>query len=71
MKLCISQASYIVCVQVTGEWMGRSAGGCSNFGETYLNNPVYQLRIDSVGSEHHVMIELRGPKSVPTATSHN
>ena len=49
-------------VQVTGQWKGKSAGGCGNYPETACNNPVYQLRLDSKTADNHVLIELRGPK---------
>jgi len=47
---------------VTGQWKGKSAGGCSNYPETTHNNPVYQLRLDSKSANNHLLVELRGPK---------
>ena len=45
--------------ELTGEWKGRSAGGCANYRDSYGNNPKYgfTLNVDS-----HVLIELKGPK---------
>jgi len=49
-------------LQETGEWKGITAGGCANCRETYKNNPVYQLSLDSPYDDNQVYIDLRGPK---------
>jgi calpain-7 len=45
--------------RTAGKWQGRTAGGCTNFPETYNNNPVYQL---SLAYDTSVKIELKGPQ---------
>uniref|UniRef100_S4RWU0 Calpain 7 n=1 Tax=Petromyzon marinus TaxID=7757 RepID=S4RWU0_PETMA len=45
--------------RITGKWEGSSAGGCSNYRDTYKNNPMYQLRVDKKGP---LLVEIRGPK---------
>ncbi|CAG0915683.1 unnamed protein product [Notodromas monacha] len=44
----------------SGQWKGRTAGGCQNHRETYHNNPTYQINLESTPAE--TLIELRGPK---------
>ena len=51
-------------LQVTGEWKGRSAGGCGNYPESHALNPIHQLRIDNDSTDNMILVELRGPKSV-------
>ncbi|XP_013402737.1 calpain-7-like, partial [Lingula anatina] len=46
--------------QLTGQWKGRTAGGCGNYPDTHQSNPVYQLKLDT--AENYLLIELRGPK---------
>jgi calpain-7 len=48
--------------QVTGEWKGKSAGGCGNYPDTVVNNPTYQMKLDSKTADNCVLVELRGPK---------
>lgn len=48
--------------EVTGEWKGRTAGGCRNH-DTYNNNPRYELRIDNKLTINHVLIELKAPSA--------
>lgn len=48
--------------QITGQWKGRSAGGCGNYPATHDNNPAFQIKMDNHSTDNHVMIELRGPK---------
>lgn len=45
--------------RITGKWEGSSAGGCSNYRDTYKSNPMYQLRVDKKGP---LLVEIRGPK---------
>ncbi|CAG5117369.1 unnamed protein product [Candidula unifasciata] len=48
--------------RITGQWKGKTAGGCANNRETYINNPLYQVHIDNNNTDNHLMIELLGPK---------
>ncbi|XP_073970790.1 calpain-7-like isoform X1 [Rhodnius prolixus] len=43
-----------------GQWKGISAGGCRNH-PTFINNPAYQLVLDSAGI---LLIDLKAPKDV-------
>jgi len=47
---------------VTGEWKGKTAGGCQNNPSTYKNNPLYQLVLNNREINNHIKIELRAPK---------
>lgn len=49
--------------RITGEWKGKTAGGCANYPETTIFNPTYQLKIDNKSTDNHVLVELRGPKT--------
>uniref|UniRef100_A0A914VRZ6 Calpain catalytic domain-containing protein n=1 Tax=Plectus sambesii TaxID=2011161 RepID=A0A914VRZ6_9BILA len=55
---------YIVKKKETGEWKGKTAGGCGNGAsrETYRNNPIYQVKLDDGSDENELLIDLRGPK---------
>ncbi|GFO06590.1 calpain-7 [Plakobranchus ocellatus] len=48
--------------RITGQWKGKTAGGCGNNRDTYLNNPLYQVHIDNQSTDNHLMVELLGPK---------
>ena len=47
--------------QVTGEWKGVTAGGCTNHPQTYPNNPVYQLQLAGPAAAS-VTLQLKGPR---------
>ncbi|KAK0417934.1 hypothetical protein QR680_013287 [Steinernema hermaphroditum] len=48
----------------TGEWKGKTAGGCGNGSsrETYMNNPIFYISLDDGSDDNSLMFELRGPK---------
>jgi len=48
--------------QITGEWKGKTAGGCANYPDTTVLNPTYQIKIDNKNTDNQLLIELRGPK---------
>jgi len=48
--------------KATGEWKGKTAGGCPNNRETYRNNPIYQLSLDTSSDDNEISIDLKGPK---------
>jgi len=45
--------------ELTGQWSGRSAGGCSNNSDTWPNNPRFKLTVDT---DSQIQIEMKGPK---------
>jgi len=45
--------------EMTGQWKGRTAGGCANNKETWPDNPRYKLVVDSPSQ---IQIELKGPR---------
>ncbi|KAL0984848.1 hypothetical protein UPYG_G00149120 [Umbra pygmaea] len=45
--------------RVNGQWKGVSAGGCGNYKDSYLHNPIYQLNLERPGP---LLIELRGSR---------
>ncbi len=49
-------------MQVTGQWKGKTAGGCGNYPETFQFNPIFQLKIDNNSTTNMILVELRGPK---------
>ncbi|VBB31938.1 unnamed protein product [Acanthocheilonema viteae] len=55
---------YVSKKKETGEWKGKTAGGCGNgqSRETYMNNPIYQVSLDDGSDDNDVLIELKGPK---------
>ena len=54
----------LVFLQVTGEWKGKSAGGCGNYPQTNQFNPIYQVTLDGNAANNHLLVELRAPRSV-------
>lgn len=54
---------YVHTKEVTdGQWKGSSAGGCGNHPATYLNNPRYQLVLESPHNNNQLLLDLKGPK---------
>uniref|UniRef100_A0A1I7W346 Calpain catalytic domain-containing protein n=1 Tax=Loa loa TaxID=7209 RepID=A0A1I7W346_LOALO len=55
---------YVSKKKETGQWKGKTAGGCGNgpSRETYMNNPIYQLSLDDGSDDNDVLVELKGPK---------
>lgn len=56
------QNEYKHKLKETGGWKGKTAGGCANYPDTFINNPVYQLSLESSNDNNEVYIDLRGPK---------
>ena len=50
--------------RIQGEWKETTAGGCSNYQDTFKNNPVYQIILSSSkdSNSNHIKIELKGPQ---------
>ncbi|PIK62226.1 putative calpain-7-like [Apostichopus japonicus] len=46
---------------ITGEWKGRTAGGCANNRETFPNNPIYQVNLQEKSKSNYLMVDLKGP----------
>lgn len=44
-----------------GQWKGVTAGGCANH-PTHINNPRYQMKLESSHNNNQVLLDLRGPK---------
>lgn len=44
--------------KITGEWKGKTAGGCQNNASTYKNNPLYQLVLNNREATNHGMMKL-------------
>ncbi|XP_023726800.1 calpain-7 isoform X2 [Cryptotermes secundus] len=44
-----------------GQWKGVTAGGCANH-PTHVNNPCYQMKLESSHNNNQVLLDLRGPK---------
>ncbi|PAV79517.1 hypothetical protein WR25_08319 [Diploscapter pachys] len=55
---------YPVMKKETGQWKGKTAGGCGNAESrnTYKNNPLYEISLDESSDENSMFIELKGPK---------
>ena len=49
--------------KITGEWKGRTAGGCQNHPNSYPNNPCYQVVTNTTSNDNKILIELRAPKT--------
>ncbi|XP_056141890.1 calpain-7 isoform X2 [Lampris incognitus] len=45
--------------RINGQWKGLSAGGCSNYKDSYKRNPTYQFNLERPGP---LLIELRGSR---------
>uniref|UniRef100_A0A3P8XZM0 Calpain catalytic domain-containing protein n=1 Tax=Esox lucius TaxID=8010 RepID=A0A3P8XZM0_ESOLU len=45
--------------RINGQWKGPSAGGCGNYKDSYLHNPIYQFNLERPGP---LLIELRGSR---------
>lgn len=41
--------------EITGEWKGKSAGGCQNNPSTFKNNPLYRLELNNRDANNHGM----------------
>ncbi len=39
--------------ELTGEWKGKTAGGCQNNPSTYKNNPLFQLVLNNRDTNNH------------------
>lgn len=48
--------------RVTGKWTKATAGGCSNYQESYMRNPVYQITLSNSSANNCLKIELKGPQ---------
>ncbi|VDM91769.1 unnamed protein product [Onchocerca ochengi] len=55
---------YVSKKKETGEWKGKTAGGCGNgpSRRTYMNNPIYELTLDDGSDDNDILVELKGPK---------
>jgi calpain-7 len=40
-------------VELTGEWKGKTAGGCQNNASTYKNNPLFQFVLNNRDTNNH------------------
>ena len=47
---------------MSGQWIGKTAGGCTNNPSTYTDNPCFQIKIDSNQSNNTLLIDLKGPR---------
>ncbi|KYQ58641.1 Calpain-7 [Trachymyrmex zeteki] len=47
--------------EITGQWKNITAGGCGNH-PTYVNNPRYQIILESANNNNYLLIILKGPK---------
>ncbi|XP_018046701.1 PREDICTED: calpain-7-like [Atta colombica] len=47
--------------EITGQWNNITAGGCGNH-PTYVNNPRYQIILESANNNNYLLIILKGPK---------
>ena len=50
--------------EITGEWKGKTAGGCQNNTATYKNNPVYQLVLNNREGNNHSTYERNGNEAL-------
>ncbi|VDM51890.1 unnamed protein product [Angiostrongylus costaricensis] len=58
------KTQYNVKKTVTGEWKGRTAGGCGNgpSRESWNNNPLYEINLGESSDQNLLLIDLKGPK---------
>ncbi|XP_071803068.1 calpain-7-like [Asterias amurensis] len=61
-KLSKMPEPYTSTKQITGEWKGRTAGGCANSRSTFTNNPIYQVTLQDKTKGNYFMIDLKGPR---------
>ncbi|XP_063536110.1 calpain-7-like [Cydia strobilella] len=54
--------SYRHTKTISGEWVGRSAGGCENHRDTYRNNPKIYITVPESRVPCRVVAQLKGPK---------
>lgn len=52
----------MILFKVTGKWTKATAGGCSNYQESYSRNPVYQITLANSSANNCLKIELKGPQ---------
>ncbi|XP_071446361.1 calpain-7-like [Hetaerina americana] len=45
-----------------GEWKGKTAGGCANHHNTHMNNPRYQITLETSSNSNDILLDLKGPK---------
>ncbi|KAI6235091.1 hypothetical protein M3Y95_00014500 [Aphelenchoides besseyi] len=52
--------------KTTGEWKGKTAGGCGNgtSRETVGNNPTFHIVLDDGSDDNSLLIDLRGPQQI-------
>ncbi|TKR68110.1 hypothetical protein L596_024143 [Steinernema carpocapsae] len=64
MRLNKTKVPYTTKRTETGEWSGKTAGGCGNglSRQTYMNNPIFHISLDDGSDDNALMMELRGPK---------
>ncbi|XP_071502226.1 calpain-7-like [Diadema antillarum] len=62
---CLSKIAdpYKHTKSMTGEWKGRTAGGCANNRETFSNNPIYQVTLQDTSRGNCLLVDLKGPKN--------
>ncbi|XP_072028710.1 calpain-7-like [Amphiura filiformis] len=46
----------------TGQWKGKTAGGCANNRETFDNNPIYQVDLKDKSKPNYLLVDLKGPR---------
>ncbi|KAI6239086.1 Calpain, protein [Aphelenchoides fujianensis] len=58
------KSPYKVVHKTSGEWKGRTAGGCGNGAsrETVGNNPVFHVVLEDGSDDNALFIDLRGPQ---------
>ncbi|XP_022109312.1 calpain-7-like isoform X2 [Acanthaster planci] len=61
-KLSKMPEPYTNTKQITGEWKGKTAGGCANNRATFTNNPIYQVTLQEKTKGNFFMIDLKGPR---------
>ncbi|XP_038044478.1 calpain-7-like [Patiria miniata] len=61
-KLSKMPEPYTNTKQITGEWKGRTAGGCANNRASFVNNPIYQVTLLDKTKGNYFMVDLKGPR---------